>query len=73
MAAAQPWRRQPRYERLVSGERISASAQGRTCAHPDCETRLSRYNPDGTCSRHGGWTDDSVPHRGRKAARNARF
>jgi uncharacterized protein YqgV (UPF0045/DUF77 family) len=71
-ASAQPWRRQPRYERLVSGERIKVEDSERTCAHPDCETKLSRYNPDGTCSRHGGWTDESVPHRGRKPAKRVK-
>ena len=64
--AGTPWRRTPRYERLVTGQRIIEQQADRRCAHPDCGTKLSRYNPDGTCSRHGGWSDTSVVQRGRK-------
>lgn len=29
----------------------------RHCSHPECEARLSRYNPSPTCALHGGWDD----------------
>lgn len=63
---ATPRRRTPRYERLVNGNAVTTSDSERYCAHPECATRLSRYNPDDTCNVHGGWTDESVPRRGRK-------
>lgn len=63
---ATPRRRTPRYERLVNGRAVASKQDLRCCAHPDCSTKLSRYNPDDTCNVHGGWTDESVPRRGRK-------
>lgn len=41
---------------------------GRRCAHPDCATRLSRYNPDALCTAHGGWSDATVKRPGRTPA-----
>lgn len=70
-ASAQPWRRQPRYERLVTGSKVSAKEGNRFCAHPDCQTRLSRYNLDDTCNRHGGWSDEGLPQRGRKPKKSS--
>lgn len=29
----------------------------RKCGNPDCQTRLSRYNPNPCCAQHGGWLD----------------
>ncbi len=41
-------------------------AEGRVCAHPDCETKLSRYNRRDKCWAHA---DMKVPRlRGRKPA-----
>jgi hypothetical protein len=37
----------------------------RVCAADDCETELSRYNPDTYCSVHRGW-DRQVVHRQRR-------
>jgi hypothetical protein len=37
----------------------------RTCAAEDCETRLSRYNPDSYCSVHRGWDRQVVTRRRR--------
>jgi hypothetical protein len=34
---------------------VVQAAAGRTCAAPDCTTKLSRYNAESTCSPHGGW------------------
>lgn len=65
-AYSTPRRRTPRYERLVNGKAVTASGGQRHCSHPECTTMLSRYNPDETCNLHGGWTDESVPKRGRK-------
>lgn len=39
---------------------------GRRCSHPECQTKLSRYNPDDTCTAHGGWSDATVKRPGRK-------
>ena len=72
MSFGQPSRRTPRYERLTTGDRLVTQAPNRCCAHPQCTTRLSRYNPDSTCSQHNGWTDASVPQRGRNGGRRAR-
>lgn len=33
-------------------ERRKTQPKGRTCAHPDCETRLSIYNAGDECSVH---------------------
>lgn len=52
-----PARRLPRHIRLEPGVRRSTATAGRTCAHPDCTTRLSRYNHAVRCGTHGGWVD----------------
>lgn len=54
---AQPNLRQPRHERVVSGDRLDDYGAARTCYVPDCETVLSRYNPSATCAIHAGWKD----------------
>jgi hypothetical protein len=59
--AAEPTRRRaPGADPLV---RSFGSA--RTCAADDCETRLSRYNPDSFCSVHRGWDRQVVTRRRR--------
>jgi hypothetical protein len=45
---------------------VRSFGQARTCAAEDCETRLSRYNPDSFCSVHRGW-DRQVVTRRRKS------
>lgn len=45
---------------------VQSQDPGRLCRAPDCITRLSRYNPDGLCTAHGGWTDATVKRPGRK-------
>jgi hypothetical protein len=37
---------------FVTGDPIKQYATGRICSAPGCETRLSRYNPNDTCSEH---------------------
>lgn len=49
--------RQPNWHPLVTGRAPTTFAQGRRCAHASCDTRLSRYNPEDTCTLHGGWSD----------------
>lgn len=56
-----PQRRSPRPVRLSSGQPLASGDDDRTCAAPTCGTKLSRYNTDTTCSRHGGWTDPPAP------------
>lgn len=47
-------------------KRSRRSAEGRTCAHPDCSTRLSTYNRRETCFTHAGV---KIPRlRGKKSA-----
>lgn len=70
-AFARPRRRTPRYERLVNGKQVGGTKTDRCCVHPECSTKLSRYNPDDTCNVHGGWTDESVPKRGRRPGSDA--
>jgi hypothetical protein len=45
---------------------VRSFGSARTCAADDCETRLSRYNPDSFCSVHRGW-DRQVITRRRKS------
>ena len=45
---------------------VRSFGAARTCAADDCETRLSRYNPDSFCSVHRGW-DRQVVTRRRKS------
>ena len=44
---------------------VRSFGQARTCAAQDCETRLSRYNPDSFCSVHRGWDRQVVTRRRR--------
>ena len=60
IAAAPTRRRAPGADPVV---RSFGSA--RTCAADECETRLSRYNPDSFCSVHRGWDRQVVTRRRR--------
>ena len=42
---------------LLAGVPLEQQANGRTCGHDDCHTRLSRYNPSTVCAEHAGWRD----------------
>ena len=44
---------------------VRSFGQARTCVAEDCETRLSRYNPDSFCSVHRGWDRQVVTRRRR--------
>jgi hypothetical protein len=44
---------------------VRSFGQARTCAADDCETRLSRYNPDTFCSVHRGWDRQVITRRRR--------
>ena len=44
---------------------VRSFGTARTCAANDCETRLSRYNPDTYCSMHRGWDRQVVTRRRR--------
>jgi hypothetical protein len=44
---------------------VRSFGSARTCAADDCETRLSRYNPDSYCSVHRGWDRQVVTRRRR--------
>jgi hypothetical protein len=44
---------------------VRSFGTARTCAADDCETRLSRYNPDSYCSMHRGWDRQVVTRRRR--------
>ncbi len=55
---ATPRRRVERAMRLGGGTPLAQFSDGRSCAHPGCTSRLSRYNPNPTCAAHGGWTQD---------------
>jgi hypothetical protein len=44
---------------------VRSFGSARTCAADDCETRLSRYNPDSFCSVHRGWDRQVVTRRRR--------
>jgi hypothetical protein len=59
-AAAPTRRRAPGADPVV---RSFGSA--RTCAADDCETHLSRYNPDSFCSVHRGWDRQVITRRRR--------
>lgn len=48
-------------EKLISGQRCTQYPAGRVCEAPECWTLLSRYNPETTCSRHGGWAPAVAP------------
>jgi hypothetical protein len=51
-----PALREPTHRRLLTGSPLPARHGARHCAHPDCATRLSRYNLDPVCAVHGGWS-----------------
>jgi len=42
---------------------VRSFGTSRTCAADDCETQLSRYNPDTFCSMHRGWDKQVVTRR----------
>jgi hypothetical protein len=44
---------------------VRSFGSARTCAAEDCETRLSRYNPDSFCSIHRGWDRQVITRRRR--------
>jgi hypothetical protein len=44
---------------------VRSFGKARTCAAEDCETRLSRYNPDCFCSVHRGWDRQVITRRRR--------
>jgi hypothetical protein len=44
---------------------VRSFGSARTCAADECETRLSRYNPDSFCSVHRGWDRQVVTRRRR--------
>jgi anti-sigma B factor antagonist len=41
-----------RLESVPKGRRRVTADSGRICAHPDCDTVLSRYNAGDSCARH---------------------
>lgn len=59
MSGSAPRRRVERAMSLTNGKPVTAQDEHRECAEPDCTTQLSRYNPNATCTRHGGWHDAS--------------
>lgn len=65
---ASPILRMSRAMSLSSGIPLDQITADRMCAHPDCSTRLSRYNPDSTCARHGGWIAEAPPRRRRRSS-----
>lgn len=66
-SASTPRRRVERAMSLSSGKPMDQVSGSRACAHPQCQTRLSRYNPDVHCAVHGGWADDESGRRNRNA------
>jgi hypothetical protein len=44
---------------------VRSFGAARTCEADDCETRLSRYNPDSFCSVHRGWDRQVITRRRR--------
>jgi hypothetical protein len=44
---------------------VRSFGTARTCSADDCETQLSRYNPDTFCSVHRGWDRQVVTRRRR--------
>lgn len=59
---ATPRRRVERAMSLTNGKPVeqfkdAATPGPRACGFPGCGTRLSRYNPNTTCTVHGGWLD----------------
>lgn len=62
---ARPQLRASSHRLLTSGRALEASIGVRHCAVDGCGARLSRYNPDATCSLHSGWNDPPQPARRR--------
>ncbi len=56
---------------LNGGTPLTQFDGGRSCAHPECSSRLSRYNPNPTCAAHGGWTEVKEPRRRNRATTDA--
>lgn len=56
---AKPRRRIERAMSLQNGKPVTQYGEvaPRSCAYPECSTRLSRYNPNVCCTSHGGWLD----------------
>lgn len=52
-----PQLRRSRHQSIAAGQELAQHGSERTCGAPDCETRLSRYNPSPTCAAHKGWQD----------------
>lgn len=71
VSGATPRRRVERAMALGSGKPLDQFAGGRSCAHPECSATLSRYNPNETCSAHGGWRESPTPRRRRPRTRMA--
>ena len=44
---------------------VRSFGKARVCAAEDCETKLSRYNPDEYCSLHRGWDRQVITRRRR--------
>jgi hypothetical protein len=59
-AAAKSRRRAP-----GADPEVRSFGTARTCSADDCETQLSRYNPDIFCSVHRGWDRQVVTRRRR--------
>jgi hypothetical protein len=54
----------PRRRAPGADPEVRSFGDSRVCAADDCQTELSRYNPDTYCSVHRGW-DRQVVHRQR--------
>jgi hypothetical protein len=50
---------------------VRSFGTARTCVADDCETQLSRYNPDTYCSVHRGWDRQVVTRRRRTSSNGA--
>jgi hypothetical protein len=61
-AAAKTRRRAP-----GADPEVRSFGTARTCAADDCETQLSRYNPDTYCSVHRGWDRQVITRRRRSS------
>jgi hypothetical protein len=44
---------------------VRSFGSARICAAEDCQTKLSRYNPDSYCSVHRGWDRQVITRRRR--------
>ena len=50
---------------------VRSFGASRTCAADDCQTKLSRYNPDSFCSVHRGWDRQVITRRRRSDDQDA--